>query len=433
MGNGIPETGDGKRVSGEATKRARSAFGLPRPDAAWSWKRIAHAHTYAHAHGFLTGAVIVAVVAATAAVLPTPVAAQTPDAEVQAIVDQATRDARNRRYPQAVDGFKKAYEKTKDPAYLYNVAALLLLRMRDAAGAWDYAMRYRDEARTDEDRREADDLIAQAEAELQKTHGKLAVSVLPTTAELWLDEATPEHRLSRTTTWVQPGARTVIARAPGYAEARAPVIVKVGVLNEVSIRLVAEKATLRVLSRTPRCRVRVDDQDLGEAPVEASLARGSHVVRAEAEGFNPFEQRVVLGAGESLVVHADLMPLAREVVTTPTPARPPPPPVRETPTPSSPRKTWAWVAIGGGAALLVTGSILYGVAYKEMKDAGNLADKAAYDSKVSGARKKGYAAYGLWGVGAAAVAAGLVLYFTAPQAPAAVVPTPTGVAAVWTF
>lgn len=358
--------------------------------------------------------------------------AQPPSAEVEAIVDQATRDARNRRYPQAVEGFKKAYEKTRDPAYLYNVAALLLLRMRNPAGAWDYAMRYRDEARTDEERREADDLIAQAEAELQKTHGRLVVSVLPTTADLWLDQATPARRLTRSTTWVQPGSYVVIARSPGHAEARAPVVVRLGVVNEVSIRLVAEKATLQVLSGTPGCRVRVDDQDLGGTPARASLDPGSHVIRAEAEGFNPFEQRVVLGAGESLVVHADLVPLAREVVTAPPPAKPAS--VRETPSPpSSARKTWAWVAIGGGAALVATGSVLYGVAYEEMQDAGGLADKAAYDAKVSGARKKGYAAAGLWGVGAAAVAAGLVLYFTAPDAGAAVVPTPTGVAAVWTW
>lgn len=429
MGNGKPETGNGKGKMGEARRRAQRALGLPRPDAAWSRERIAHAH------GFLTGALVAAVVAATAAVLPAPAAAQAPSSEVQAIVDQATRDARNRRYPQAVEGFKKAYERTRDPAYLYNVAALLLLRMRDPAGAWDHAMRYRDEARTDEERREADDLIAQAEAELRKTHGKLVVSVLPTTADLWLDEATPERRLTRSTVWVRSGSCAVIARAPGHVEARAPVVVRPGVVNEVSIRLVAEKANLEVRSRTPGCRVRVDDQDLGGTPARATLDPGSHVVRAEAEGFNPFEQRVVLGAGESLVVHADLVPFAREVVTAPTPGEPSTPPIREasSPAPSSPRKTWAWVAIGGGAALVVTGTVLYGVAYKEMQDAGGLSDEAAYDSKVSGARRKGYAAYGLWGVGAAAVAAGLVLYFTAPDAGAAVVPTPTGVAAVWTF
>lgn len=358
--------------------------------------------------------------------------AQAAASDVQTLVDQATKDARNRRYPQAVEGFKKAYEMTRDPAYLYNVAALLLLRMKDPVGAWEYAMRYRDEARSDEERREADDLIGQAEGELQKTHGKLAVSVLPTTADLYLDEPTPERRLGRATTWVKPGSYTVIARAPGYAEARTPVVVRLGVMNEVSIRMVAEKATLRVLSKTPHCRVRVNDQDLGETPVQVSLDAGSHVVRAEADGYNPFEQRVVLGAGESLVVHADLMPLVREVVSPP-PVAKAPPPVREEPstTPGSARKTWAWVAVGSGAALAVTGSVLFGIAYKEMKDAGNLTDQAAYDSKVSGARKKGYAAYGLWGAGAAAVAAGLILYFTAPEGGTAVVPTPTGVSALW--
>ncbi len=384
-------------------------------------------------NGSWMGLLIAGGVASFSAAAPRTAVAQAPSAEVQAIVDQAARDARNRRYPQAVEGFKKAYERTRDPAYLYNVSVLLLLRMRDPAGGWEYAMRYRDEARTDAERREADDLIAQAEVELQKTHGKLAVSVLPTTADLWLDQATPARRLTRATTWVTPGSYEVIARAPGYAEARAPVVVRLGVLNEVSIRLVAEKATLQVLSRTPGCRVRVDDQDLGEAPARASLDPGSHVVRAESEGFNPFEQRVVLGAGESLVVHADLVPIAREVVTAPRPAKPAPLSETPSPAPSSARKTWAWVAIGGGAALVVTGSVLYGIAYKEMQDASGLIDDAAYDSKVSGARKKGYAAYGLWGVGAAAVATGLILYFTAPDAGAAVVPTPTGVAAVWTF
>jgi len=356
------------------------------------------------------------------------------EAEVQAIVDQATRDARNRRYPQAIEGFKKAYERTKDPAYLYNVAALYLLRLRSPAEAWEYAMRYRDEARNDEERREAEDLISQAEVQLLKTHGKLVVSVLPAQADLWLDDEVPARRLTRPTTWVRPGSYTVTARAPGYAEARTPVVVREGVQNEVTIRLIAEKATLRVLSKTAGCQVQIDGQAHGAAPVETSLEPGPHVLRAEAEGFNPFEQRVVLGAGESLVVHADLVPIAREVVTAPPQQKPSAAPVQEAvSTGGLSRKTWAWIAVGGGAALVVTGAALYGVAYKQMKDAGSADTKASYDSRVQSARTKGYAAYGLWGAGAAAVAAGLVLYFTAPDRPAAVVPTANGVAAVWTW
>lgn len=332
--------------------------------------------------------------------------------EVQALVEQATRDARNRRYEQAVEGFKRAYELSKEPAYLYNVAALLLFRLKDAAGAWDYAMRYRSEARTPEETREAEELIAQAEAELQKTHGKLAISVLPTTADVYLDDVSPAKRLPRMTVWLLPGSYTVIARAPGYSEARTPVIVRLGVLNEVSIRMIAEKATLEVLSKTPKCAVRVDDRDLGLAPVRIDLEPGQHTVRAEAQGFVPFEQRVMLGPGESVVVHADLEPVAKAVVPQEKPivAKEP-----EVSAPGSVQRTWAWVAIGSGAALGIVGSALYGVAYKELEDASGITDQAAYDSKVNSARKKGYAGYALWGVGAAAIATGLVLYFTAPD------------------
>ncbi len=383
----------------------------------------------------ITSRIMVAMVPMVLAVwLSAPPRAEAQAPDVQTLVDQATRDARNRRYSQAVEGFKKAYEITKDPAYLYNVAALLLLRLKDPAGAWDYAMRYRDEARSDEERREAEDLIAQAEAELQKTHGRLVVSTLPTGADLWLDEVSATHRLTRTTVWLRPGSYTVIARAAGHAEARTPVVVRLGVTNEVTIRLVAEQATLEVLSQTPACRVRVDERDLGQTPVRVALDPGSHVIRAEAEGYNPFEQRVVLGPGESLVVRADLLPIAREVVTAPLPAKPEPPPVREAPSEAGwDQRTWSWAAIGGGAALVVAGTVLYGVAYKEMKDAGNARDQATYDSQVSSARKKGYAAYALWGVGAAAVGAGLVLYFTAADGKAAIVPRWNGVAAVWTW
>ena len=138
-----------------------------------------------------------------------------------------------------------------------------------------------------------------------------------------------------------------------------------------------------------------------------------------------------LGPGETRVIHADLAPKPADV-----PVAPPSRPVIR-----KPDRTWAWVAIGSGCGLAVTGAVLYGLAYRDYKAASDLdpadygtdpakaepAYATAFDSRTGAGRKKAIVAYVLWGAGAAALGTGLYLYFTAdPGLGAVVVPAGPG-------
>jgi hypothetical protein len=102
-------------------------------------------------------------------------------------------------------------------------------------------------------------------------------------------------------------------------------------------------------------------------------------------------------------------------------------------------RTWAWATTGTSAALLTTGTVLFILAKKDMTAAGNVSCAKftsgeecdeAYDSKVSSARIKGYTAYALWGLGAAAAGAAVYMHVRASGARAGVMPWGSGVTAI---
>ena len=110
--------------------------------------------------------------------------------------------------------------------------------------------------------------------------------------------------------------------------------------------------------RIPRLALRVEDDappdvrvTVDGAPVPVSttprsieLDPGDHVVSASARGSAPSEETVRLPEGAGDVPHTLAF----------TPEKPPEPP----PPPPSTSKTLPWIAVGGGAALVVTGSVL---------------------------------------------------------------------------
>lgn len=348
---------------------------------------------------------------------------------------QAEKDARARKLDQAIEGYRKAYDLSADPTYLFNIGLLSLVN-KDALQAWQYAVRYQDAARGESDRQDAQNLIEKAEVELEKTHGKLGVRVVPDKAQLWVDQKNRDGRMLRPVQWVIPGLHVVYAEAPGFEAGEAQVSVNPGVKSEVSLVLRARHASLRVESRTRGAVVFVDGIRIGGAPTESSVGAGGHQVRAEAPGFKPFEQRVTLGAGETLVVHADLSPVAQDSGTVRGNMVAPPP------SRSGHGSKWiaGWACVGVGAAAAIAGAVTYGLAYKDYKDAGNLnpltypnedAFNGAFDGKVSSGEKKAFASYGLWGGGAALVATGIVLIVLDKPSGAAIVPTTNGVAATF--
>lgn len=380
---------------------------------------------------------------------------QTPsETEGRRVAEKAALDARARRYAQAVDGFKKAWDLTRDSAYLYNVAALYLLRLDEPAKAWEWAARYGEEARSVEEKREAKDLLTRAEGVLCDTHGKLTVTVDPANADLWLGMKSPANRLTRKSNWVPAGRHRVFAAAKGYDGTSVRVVVSKGVEAKVSLKLVGRIALLTVHSRTVGCEVSLDGEYLGRAPIEKVVKPGRYLVRAEAKGHEPFEKKVTVEPGQKVVVQADLKPRAAEApsLARPAPAlakvtfKPTVKPVPEAPVQgrSDAGRIAAWVTMGTGIAAALAGIISYGLAYRDYQDLNSWtpgdfnnsydAYASAYDSRERRGRARANGAYGLWGAGAAALGVGLALYFTLPpDQPVTVVPTGNGLATTIRF
>jgi len=362
--------------------------------------------------------------------------AQPNEAAGRILADQAEKAVRARKYEAAIDGFRQAFEAAGDPASIYNISLLYLSRLKLPVLAYTYAIRYQELARTQADRDDATRLLAQIETALSTTHGRLVVTSTPAKVDLWTDQKSPDSHLERPDVWLPIGEHILIAEASGYESEKMPFSLKAGFKTEIILTLRQIQGQLKVESKTKDLAVSIDGVYAGSAPTEKKVNAGEHLVKAEAPGFMPFAQKVTLGPGETLVVHADLTQMPSQVVATKpivpaAVAAPPSPPTSS----RAPNHTLAWVTMAGGTAFLVTGTILYGLAYKDYQDAGDMKRSSyptnkefdsAFDSKIDDGKGKATASYVLWGVGGAALATGIVLYFTANSSSTALVPAGPG-------
>jgi len=145
------------------------------------------------------------------------------------------------------------------------------------------------------------------------------------------------------------------------------------------------------------------------------LRPGEHLLLVESEGFEPLEERVVVEEGRTRKVSIDLNP------------REPTIPIEMKPLPSvpldiniaepmrrDPYRPWAWSAIAGGSSFVVAGTVLYVLARRELDFETDDVSTDEYNRRVSRGKAMGYSSYAFWGFGAAALTAGLVLYFAGP-------------------
>ena len=351
---------------------------------------------------------IVLLVALAQAVVPSPAAGQAP--EVKTLIEQAEKDARARKYEAAVAGYRQAFDLSRDPLYLYNVSVLYLSRLDKPLLAWEYAVRFSEAAKTDEDRRDAVEWLSKVEESLSRTHGKFEVEASPRDAVLWLDGRDEAARLVRPVAWVLPGPHRVYGEAAEHEPGEVSADATAGGTARVTLGLMPRFARLEVECAVPGCAVFVDGPRLGDAPGIYKVQPGPHVVRVEAPLFLALEQPLTFRAGETRKLRADLKPK---------PVEPPREVVKAAPLPR-PRHLWSWVSIGTGMAAAATGTVLYFLARRELTTASgmglpkSLDDDAFYDDfdgHVSRGRALGYSAYALWGLGAAALGTGIYLYF----------------------
>jgi hypothetical protein len=209
---------------------------------------------------------------------------------------------------EALDDYKQAYDLTKDPALLYNMArALEVLEDYPSALA-----RYEDFARLASPELKSrvpklDELIAA----LRTRVSKLSVTCNVPGARVIVREKTVGQTLAHGEALVvalAAGRGVLEVDADGYNPFQRNVALPGGGAVSVEVTLVPKAvAGLLVVGSEPGGgTVFVDGHELGTAPVEASVGAGTHQVAVRLPGFVDATTSVVVSVGERRVVTVTL-------------------------------------------------------------------------------------------------------------------------------
>ena len=206
-----------------------------------------------------------------------------------------------------------------------------------------------------------------------------------------------------------------------------------------------------VYSDPPGASVAIDGKACGGAPAAMELHPGNHTVVIAKEGYDTVERAFVMPADRSSELSFSLKVAAPIAANPPSPAvepaRPPPPPppppplvvvetrkpeVVATAAPVPGLRSKAWIPAVGGAALLATGGVFYGLAKgaEGRLRSGDpaLANPADRATLASSGRTQQTVAFVAGGVGVAALAAAATMFFwpsSAGQSGVGVVVTPS--------
>jgi hypothetical protein len=244
---------------------------------------------------------------------------------------------------EALDDYKQAYEMTRDPALLYNMArALEVLEDYPEALA-----RYEDFSRlAPPDLRARVPKLDELVASLRARVAKLSVTCNVPGARVLFREKTIGQTVGGQEALVVPvsaGRGVLEVEADGYIAFQRTLDLPGGGAAGVDVVLVPKAvAGLLVVGSEPGGgTVFVDGRELGSAPVEASVGAGNHRVAVRLPGYVETATSVVVSVGERRVVTVRLGQGT---------------PITE--------KWWFWTGIG---AAVVTGII---VTYAELTERG---------------------------------------------------------------
>ncbi|HOA12409.1 MAG TPA: PEGA domain-containing protein [Myxococcota bacterium] len=392
-----------------------------------------------------------------------PAAAQTGQRsqDLYTLIEQAQAHVVAGRWQSAITVYLDAWKVSRDPGYLYNIAVLYLVRLKDEAKALDYAEKYSEQARTDSEKLEAEGLIRRIRDSIKGTHGRIVVQVLPARAQavVYVD-----NRPLGEDNWVTAGVHTLGVQAPGYVPFSREIEVVAGTETSFSVQLKTVEGQVSVRCDGGPCKVLVDGDEIGQAPVSRALSPGEHSVEIDASGRQLFSDWVVIESGmkSSLVVSVDS---GRVEVTTESIGAESGIAVVEDEKPATESKAddagkqWAkqvdtqsartskigpqkaaaismWVlsgvvlGVGTGMYFLAqdkldTAALYYETFLRTTKENERLWLYREQKKLIGMADTLSYVAYGSWGLSGAALITGLALWFTAP-ADSAVSVLPSG-------
>src|SRR5580704_6584751 len=109
---------------------------------------------------------------------------------------------------------------------------------------------------------------------------------------------------------VKAGDHIVQVKAPGMQVGEKHVSVAAGQSQIVKFDLNPEQSgdmgTLKIVSSVPEAQVFIDGAAVGKVPQEKKISAGEHPVVVRLEGYQEFDQKVRVEAGQTITVQADL-------------------------------------------------------------------------------------------------------------------------------
>jgi PEGA domain len=229
--------------------------------------------------------------------------------------------------------FQRAYDQSRDPRLLWNVAASEK-NLRHYANVLRLLERYIAEAQTSmppAQRRDVDDVIE-------------TVRLLISTVRLTVDQAgvtiSIDGVAAGSTPLLEPlrvdlGRRELLLRKPGWKDQRLVQEFAGGSEVSLNVQMQPEDKDGRVNVFAARGQsIRIDGRIVGEGQWSGSLPQGEHLLRVTAEDMRPHEQEISIVAGQTRTLHVALERAESGVS--------------------------AWVWIGAGSALVVAGLVTGG-------------------------------------------------------------------------
>ena len=232
-----------------------------------------------------------------------PAAASKPLA--QALSGQAKADyeagktlAGDGDFPGALIKFQSAYDQSKDPRLLWNIA-FCEKNMRHYSKVISTLNRYIAEGNgylTDKDRKDAQDLIAT----LQPFTTNATIKVSEAGAQISVDDATVGTSPLSAPVVLDIGERHIRVTKDGFKPFEKTLPVGGSATVNVDVTLEREVHEGRLVVNAPLDATLVlDDKEIGKGKIELKVAAGGHQVRETAPGMRPFQTEIVIQDNET--------------------------------------------------------------------------------------------------------------------------------------
>jgi hypothetical protein len=232
----------------------------------------------------------------------------------------------------AVEKYRQAYDLSKDPRLLFDIA-ICDRDLRAYAEMQRLLFRYEEEAGAGMSAEQRADVEA-ALAAIYDLVGTLQLKVSEAGADVSVDSEPVGTTPLAAPLVMDLGKHTLSVKKDGFDAVEQTIEISGGNQTSATITLVrrARPALLKVTA-DPEATVVIDKKELAHGSFDGALAPGAHEVQVTEPGKKPYEAHLVLGDGEARTLQVTLENERHAAV-------------------------WPWIA--GGAAILVAGACVGG-------------------------------------------------------------------------